>query len=283
MEKFILQFINGITYAGLLFVIASGFTLLFGVMRVVNMSHGVFYILGAYVGYSIQKQTGNWLLAVLAGTVTVGIAAFVLENMLKRVESGLPQVVFTLGFAMMIGDLCLYVWGGLPRTVKEPHFTEMSITLLNLKYPGFRLFALALSVVIGVGMWLMLRYTQLGRILRAGVDNQRMVNALGINIDRIFTLVFVLTGIITGLSGTIGGTYIAFGPRTDYIILTYALVVVIMGGLGSIAGSALGAVIVGLVDSFGRSNIHEVAIFLLMGTLIFVLAFRPRGLLGKEE
>jgi branched-chain amino acid transport system permease protein len=267
MERFILQFINGITYAGLLFIIASGFTLLFGVMRVVNMSHGVFYILGAYVGYSIQKQTGNWLFAVLAGTVTVGITAF----------------VFTLGFAMMIGDLCLYIWGGLPRTIKEPHFTEMSITLLNLTYPGFRIFALALSVVIGIGMWLMLRYTQLGRILRAGVDNQRMVNALGINIDRIFTLVFVLTGIITGLSGTIGGTYIAFGPRTDYIILTYALVVVIMGGFGSIAGSALGAVIVGLVDSFGRSNIHEVAVFLLMGTLILVLAFRPRGLLGKEE
>ncbi len=283
MERYILQFINGITYAGLLFIIASGFTLLFGVMRVVNMSHGVFYILGAYVGYTVQKQTGSWVLAVIAGTLSVGFTAFLVEKVVKQVESGLPQVVFTLGIAMMVGDLCLYLWGGLPRTVNEPRFTEMSITFFGITYPSFRLFALFLSIVIGIGMWVMLRYTQLGRILRAGVDNQQMVNALGINIDRIFTIVFVMTGLITGLSGTIGGTYIAFGPKTDYIILTYALVVVIMGGLGSVAGSALGALIVGLVDSFGRSNVHELAIFLLMGTLIIVLALRPRGLLGREE
>lgn len=283
MNRLLLSFVNGITYAGLLFMIASGFTLIFGVMRVINMSHGVFYILGAYIGYTIQKQTGYWVPAMVVGSIAVGITAFLVQLLVGRVKGTLPQTVLTLGIAMMIGDLCLFIWGGLPITVGEPVFSKTPINLAGSIYPSFRLFVLALSIIIGVGLWIMIQRTQLGRILRAGTDNRSMVSALGINIDRIFTLVFVLTGLITGLSGAVGGTYIAFGPGTDFIMLTYALVVVIMGGMGSIAGSAIGALIVGLVDSFGRTYVHEVAIFLLMGTLIIVLAFRPQGLLGREE
>lgn len=264
-------------------MIASGFTLIFGVMRVINMSHGVFYILGAYIGYTIQKQTGSWVSAMVVGSIAVGITAFLVQLLVGRVKGTLPQTVLTLGIAMMIGDLCLFIWGGLPITVGEPVFSKTPINLAGSIYPSFRLFVLALSIIIGVGLWIMIQRTQLGRILRAGTDNRSMVSALGINIDRIFTLVFVLTGLITGLSGAVGGTYIAFGPGTDFIMLTYALVVVIMGGMGSIAGSAVGALIVGMVDSFGRTYVHEVAIFLLMGTLIIVLAFRPQGLLGREE
>ena len=283
VNQILLQFVNGITYAGLLFMISSGFTLIFGVMRVINMSHGAFYILGAYIAYTLQKQTGNWLIAIIIGGMTVGITAYFVRLLVSRVKGALPQTVLTLGIAMMIGDLCLYIWGGLPITVGEPVFTETPVALLGSTYPTFRFFVLALAIATGSVMWYVLQRTQLGRILRAGTDNRSMTSALGINIDRIFYLVFILTGFITGLSGAVGGTYIAFGPGSDFTILTYALVVVIMGGMGSVAGSALGALIVGVVDSFGRAYVHEVAIFLLMGTLIIVLAFRPRGLLGREE
>ena len=283
LDQFLLQLLNGLTYAGLLFVIASGFTLIFGLMRVVNMSHGAFYLLGAYIGYSVQRQTGNWVLAVIAGTLSVGIAALVLQWLVQRVEGDLPQTLLTLGGALMIGDLCLWVWGGLPMTLKAPQQLKTLVDFGIIQYPGFRLFVLFVAVVVGAGLWYMLYRTQLGRIIRAGVDNRAMVSALGINIDRLFVLVFVLGGLLIGFSGTIGGSYLAFGSGTDFDILTYALVVVIMGGMGSLGGSAIGALIVGLVDSFGRTYMAGVSIFLLSGTLLVVLAFRPQGLFGRAQ
>jgi branched-chain amino acid transport system permease protein len=283
LDQFLLQVLNGLTYAGLLFVIASGFTLIFGLMRVVNLSHGAFYLLGAYIGYSVQRQTGHWVLAVIAGTLSVGIAALVLQWLVQRVEGDLPQTLLTLGGALMIGDLCLWVWGGLPITLKAPQQLKTLVDFGIIRYPGFRLFVLFVAVVVGAGLWYMLYRTQLGRIIRAGVDNRAMVSALGINIDRLFVLVFVLGGLLIGFSGTIGGSYLAFGPGTDFDILTYALVVVIMGGMGSLGGSAIGALIVGLVDSFGRTYMAGVSIFLLSGTLLVVLAFRPQGLFGRAQ
>lgn len=283
LDQFLLQLLNGLTYAGLLFVISSGFTLIFGLMRVVNMSHGAFYLLGAYLGYSVQRQTGNWVLAVIGGTVSVGLAALVLQQLLRRVEGDLPQTLLTLGGALTIGDLCLWIWGGLPMTLKAPPQLKTLIDFGIIRYPGFRLFVLFVALVIGAGLWLMLYRTQLGRIIRAGVDNRAMVSAIGINIDRIFVLVFVFGGLLIGFSGTIGGSYLAFGSGTDFDILTYALVVVIMGGMGSLAGSAIGALIVGLVDSFGRTYMAGVSIFLLSGTLLVVLAFRPQGLFGRSQ
>ena len=283
LDQFLLQVLNGLTYAGLLFVIASGFTLIFGLMRVVNLSHGAFYLLGAYIGYSVQRQTGNWVLAVIAGTLSVGIAALVLQWLVRRVEGDLPQTLLTLGGALMIGDLCLWVWGGLPITLKAPGELKTLVDFGIIQYPGYRLFVLFVAVVVGAGLWYMLYRTQLGRIIRAGVDNRAMVSALGINIDRLFVLVFVLGGLLIGFSGTIGGSYLAFGSGTDFDILTYALVVVIMGGMGSLGGSAIGALIVGLVDSFGRTYMAGVSIFLLSGTLLVVLAFRPQGLFGRAQ
>lgn len=283
MENFLLQLMNGLTYAGLLFVIASGFTLIFGLMRVVNMSHGVFYLLGAYVGYSVEQNTGNWVLAIIAGTLAVGVAALGLQWLVRRVDGDLPQTLLTLGVALMVGDLALWVWGGLPITIKAPPSLKTPISIGDFTYPGFRLFVLAVAIAVGIGLWILLHRTQLGRIIRAGVDNRAMVSALGINIDRIFVLVFVLGGLLIGFSGTIGGSYLAFGPGKDFEVLTLALVVVIMGGMGSLTGSAVGALVVGLVDSFGRTYMAGAAIFLLSGTLLVVLAFRPQGLFGRPQ
>jgi branched-chain amino acid transport system permease protein len=252
-------------------------------MRVVNMSHGVFYLLGAYVGYSVQSATGSWFLAILGGTAAVGVGALALQWLVRWVEGDLPQTLLTLGVALIVGDVSLWVWGGLPIVLKAPPALRQPISAGDFTYPGFRLFVLLVAVLVGIGLWLLLYRTQLGRTIRAGVDNRAMVSALGINIDRIFVLVFLLGGLLIGFSGTIGGSYLAFGPGTDFEILTYALVVVIMGGMGSLGGSAIGALIVGLVDSFGRTYLAGAAIFLLSGTLIVVLGFRPQGLFGRPQ
>ncbi len=288
---------NGVTYGALLFLVASGFTLIFGLLRVVNMSHGAFYLLGAYVGYTVAAWLSGWLgvlgpdaaravgwpLAVLGAAAAVGILAFLLEMLLKRVPGETPQTLLTLALAIMAGDVCLWIWGGLPLTLRPPTVLRQPVLLFGMPYPGFRLFVLAVAILVGVGLYVLLFRTQLGRIIRAGVDNRRMVSALGINIDRLFTSVFVLGGALTGLSGAIGGSYLAFQPGTDFDILTLALFVVVIGGMGSLTGSAMGALIVGLVDSFGRTYLSELSVFLLGGTVMVILAFRPRGLFGRPS
>lgn len=277
------RIVNGLTFAGLLFVLASGFTLVFGLMRIVSMSHGVYYMLGAYLTYTIQSNKGTWAEGVLAATIGVGLLSLLSYFLVRRVKGDLPQTLLTLGLGTMVGDLILWYWGGIPKSIDAPPQIAVPVSIGDFTYPGYRYFVLAAALVIGIGLWFLLQKTQLGRIIRAGVDNRIMVSALGINIDRIFTQVYVLGGLITGFAGALGGTFMAFGPGKDMDILTFALVVVIIGGLGSVAGSAVGAVIVGLVDSFGRTYFSEMAIFLLSGTLIMVLAFRPRGLFGRGD
>lgn len=282
--SFMLKVVNGLTFAGLLFVIASGFTLIFGLMRVVNMAHGVFYLLGAYISYTVAESMGlSWYLAVVASIGSVVILAFVLEKLIKRVTGDMPQTLLTLGFGVMVADLILWIWGGNPKSIDPPDLIRKPVELFGFTYPGYRYFVLVVAVLIGIGLWFLLQKTQLGRIIRAGVDNRTMVSALGINIDRIFTQVFLLGGLLIGIAGVLGGSFLAFGPGKENEILLFALMVVIIGGLGSVPGSAVGAIIVGLVDSFGRSYVSELAIFLLSGTLIIVLAFRPQGLFGKGE
>jgi branched-chain amino acid transport system permease protein len=252
-------------------------------MRVVNMSHGMFYLLGGYVAFTIQRQTNNWVLAIIVGTIAVGIMALLIEKILVFVKSDLAQALLTLGVAVTIRDVCFLIWGGNPILLNTPSFTQNPVQMLSFTYPTYRLFVLILSIIIGLGMWLFLKYTQYGRIIRAGTDNRKMVSALGINIDRTYTIVFLIAGFLTGLSGAVGGTYISFGPGTDFTILSYSLVVVIMGGLGSIPGAAMGAIIVGLVDSFGKTYVPQITNFLLMGSLVIVLLIKPRGLLGRSE
>lgn len=277
------KIVNGLTFAGLLFVIASGFTLVFGLMRIINLAHGVYYILGAYMTWQIQKLGGSWAIGILIATLSVGVMSIISYFLISRVKGDMPQTLLTLGIGQVVADLTLWIWGGLPKTISPPPDISQPVTLFGFTYPSFRYFVLIVAIFLGLGLWFLLQKTQLGRIIRAGVDNRPMVSALGINIDRLFREVFILGGLITGFAGAIGGSYLAFGSGSANDILTFALVVVIIGGLGSVTGSAVGAIIVGLVDSFGRVYLSEMAIFLLSGTLILVLAFRPHGLFGKEE
>lgn len=277
--------LNGITYAGLLFMVASGFTLVFGLMRVVNLAHGIFYLLAAYMGLMIYRLTGNWWLCLVGSSVIVTIFAFVVHATLLRRVQGDDQreTLLTLGISFVIGDLLLANFGGMPQRLAAPALFSTPVSLGIITYPGFRLFVLGIAVTFGLFLWALLRFTQLGRIIRAGVDDRDMVSAVGINIDLAFVGVFMLAGLITGMSGVIGGSYLVFAPGEDIHVLTYSLIVVILGGLGSLGGVALGALAVGLIDSFSKTLAPTFTMFFLFGTLMLVLAFRPHGLLGKER
>lgn len=275
--------LNGLTYGGLLFIIAVGFSLVFGVMRVVNMSHGVMYLFGAYIGLESLLRTGNWWLAVLVAAVAVAVLALILERLIELVTGDMPQTLLTLGITLALSDACLWIWGGLPSTLTPPSLLTGAVSFLGIKFPGFRLAILALATLLGLGIWFLMTRTQLGRLLRAGVNDRQMLSATGVNVGRIFSTTWILGGLLVGLAGAVGGSYISFGPGTEFSVLTLALVVVIIGGMGSIGGSAVGALIVGLVDAFGRSYVGELSSFLLMGTLVIVLAVRPEGLFGRSE
>jgi branched-chain amino acid transport system permease protein len=283
-EFFVIQLLNGISLAGLLFFLASGLTLVFGLMRIVNLAHGGFYLIGGYLGLTIVTATGNfWLALLVAG---VGIAAFGLftERVLLRRLRGqeLPEVLLTVGIATVLGDLALATWGGDPRTVPVPGYLAGSVTLGDITYPRFRLVVTVCAVVIGLVLWYLQQRTRIGAIIRAGVDDRETIAALGINIDRVFTGVFIFGALLAGVAGVIGGAFLSLLPGADVQVLLLGLVVVIIGGLGSLPGAALGSVIVGLADAFGRSELPQIASFILFAPMALVLILRPQGLLGRR-
>lgn len=270
--------LNGVTYSGLLFIVAVGMALVFGVLRVVNMSHGAMYLGAAYIGLTVVQLSDSWLLGVVAACIAGAIAAILLNYVVATVEGDMPQTLLTLGITLAVSDLCLWVWGGLPVRIDPPTLLSQPVSLFGLSYPGFRLFMLGLAVVVGLGLWYLMSRTQLGRLMRAAVDDREMLGALGFDAKTLFISAFIISGVLIGLAGAVGGSYIAFGPGTEFSMLTLALVVVIIGGMGSIPGAAVGALIVGLIDAFGRTYFADLSSFLLMGTLVIVLAIRPQGI-----
>lgn len=274
----VMTILNGITYGGLLFIIAVGLALVFGVLKVVNLSHGVMYLGAAYIALTVVRTTESWPLAVLVACLAGALAAILLNYVVGTVKGDMPQTLLTLGITLAVSDLCLWIWGGFPDRIDPPAPIARPVSILGVTYPGFRLFILVIAILVGLLLWYLMSRTQLGRLLRAGVDDRQMLGALGFNSRTLFISAFLISGTLIGLAGAVGGSYLAFGPGTEFSILTLALVVVIIGGMGSIPGAAIGALIVGLIDSFGRTYFGEFASFLLMGTLVIVLAVRPQGL-----
>lgn len=285
MTQILTILMNGITYGGLLFMCASGLTLVFGLMRVVNMSHGVFYLVGAYLGLVVLQVSGNWVLAILCGGIATAIIAGLLKiSLFERVlGDDLRETLLTLGINLIISDVILAAFGGTPRTVTAPNAIRTSVDLLLFKYPLIRLIILGIAVFEGICLVILIRKTRMGQYIRAGVDDKAMTSALGININMVFTFVFVLGGLLAGFAGVLGGTYLSFTQGFDATILTYSLVVVIIGGIGNLGGAALGALLVGLIDSITKATVANLAMISIFGALMLVLAFKPNGLLGKRS
>ncbi len=284
MQGFLEQTLNGLTFAGLLFLLGSGFTLIFGLMRIVNLAHGGTYLAGGYVGYTVIQTTHNFLLGLAAGAVAMALLGVLLERGLLVHVRGLPmaELLLTLGVAYVMGDMSLAIWGGDPLAIRLPGVLNASSRLGPFVYPNNRLFILGVAAVIAVLLYGLMRRTRLGAIIRAGVDDREMVSALGINIARVFTAVFVLGAFLAGLAGVLGGSLLSLYPGGDSEILTFALVVVVVGGLGTLEGAMVGSLIVGLLVNYGNAYFPELAYFSLFAPMVVILLVRPQGLFGRS-
>jgi branched-chain amino acid transport system permease protein len=279
------QLLNGVTFAALLFLLASGFTLIFGLMRVVNLTHGALYLVGGYIGLTVIRSTGNFFMGVLGAVVSIGILGLVIERGLLRFVRGevLPQVLLTIGLAFIFADMSLVIWGGDPMSIPVPKFLSTSLVIGNLTYPKYRFFVVFVGVVVGLLLWLLQAKTRLGAIVRAGVDDLEMVDALGINIRLVFSGVFLVGAALAGVAGVMGGAFLSLYPGADSDILLLGLVVVIIGGMGSLEGAVLGSLVVGLLDTFGKALFPEFAYFTIFGPMAIMLALRPRGFFGRVQ
>lgn len=287
---------NGITLGGLYFLVASGFTLIFGLMRNVNLAHGSLYLLGGYIGYFVSEWTGYWLLAFPVAFVVVGFVGALLQIFVFRRMEGedLRQTMVTIGISIVLADLMLWSFGGDFFNIRPPGWLSGPVEtffvtgvkrstgdLIFMKYPQVRLAIFFASVVVGVAMWLVLNRTRIGMLIRAGVDDRDMLSATGARIQLVFLGVFVFGAGLAGIAGVVGGTFQSVAPGEDIRFLLASLVVVIVGGMGSITGAALGALIVGLAEQFGSVYFPTYAVVLTFLIMVVVLAFKPQGLMGK--
>ncbi|WP_166303366.1 branched-chain amino acid ABC transporter permease [Bradyrhizobium sp. 2S1] len=288
--------LNGITLGGLYFLVASGFTLIFGLMRNVNLAHGSLYLFGGYIGYAVSTWTGSWILSFIVAFIAVALVGVILQLAVFRRMEGqdLRQTMVTIGLSIVFADLMLWVFGGDFYQVQTPAWLigPVQLPLLTaikssgepvyLQYPLVRLVIFAASVVIGIAMWLALNRTRIGMIVRAGVDDRDILAATGVRIQLVFVLVFALGAGLAGIAGVVGGTFQSLSPGEDTRFLLASLVVVIVGGMGSIPGAALGAVIIGLAEQLGSVYIPTYAIVVTFLIMVVVLALRPQGLLARR-
>ena len=287
---------NGITLGGLYFLVASGFTLIFGLMRNVNLAHGSLYLFGGYIGYAISAWTGSWILSFIIAFLVVALVGVVLQLVVFRRMEGqdLRQTMVTIGLSIVFADLMLWVFGGDFYQIQTPAWLVGPIELplvtavkssgeaVYLLYPRVRLVIFAASVVIGVAMWLALNRTRVGMMVRAGVDDRDILAATGVHIQLVFVVVFALGAGLAGVAGVVGGTFQSISPGEDTRFLLASLVVVIVGGMGSIPGAALGALIIGLAEQLGSVYIPTYAIVVTFLIMVLVLALRPQGLLARR-
>ncbi len=296
-KAFVSAVLNGVTLAGLYFLVASGFTLVFGLMRNVNLAHGSLYLLGAYIGYDVTQWTNNWFLGVIAGTLALGVIGALLQVLVFQRLAGdeLRQTLVTIGISIVAADLMLAVWGGKTYQFTIPEWLDGAIAtpiitaiksngqIVTMRYPFYRLVVFAAAVVIGVGLWLTLNRTKVGMMIRAGVDDRAMLSVSGVNVRLLFVGVFAIGGMLAGFSGVIGGSALSVAPGEDVRYLLASLVVVIVGGMGSITGAAIGALLIGLAEQIGLVYFPTYGVVLTFVIMVVTLALRPQGIMGNAR
>jgi branched-chain amino acid transport system permease protein len=289
---------GGITLGALYFLVAAGFTLIFGLMRNVNLAHGSLYLLGGYLGYEVSEATGSWLLAFPVVFVVVAVLGLILQHQVFRRMEGeeLRQTLVTIGLSVVLADIMLWIWGGQSYTILTPDWLSgpMNLPVISsvrpdtgevtwLRFPAVRIAILIAAIVIGVAMWLILNKSRLGMLIRAGVDDREMLAASGVRIQYVFLAVFAFGAGLAGIGGIVGGTFQSLSPGEDTRFLLASLVVVIVGGMGSIPGAAIGAVVIGLSEQLGLVYAPTYSVVFTFLIMAVVLAFRPQGLLGGRR
>lgn len=336
------QIFNGISYGALLFLLGGGLSLIFGVMRIVNLSHGSYFLLGGYVALSVIKYTGSWYLAIPVAALVIGFVGVVMERLFLRsagaehVRNGvisltigvllaltlarmvpglsgwmmilaagaviavplfvvlsrlsvvpiegdtLRQVLLTVGFAFLFQQAALDIWGGDNQDIKPPAWLTQTVVVGGVFMPVYRIFMILIASVIGLALWLAMERTRLGASVRATVDDAQMARGVGIDTSRISMLIFGLGAFLAALGGVIGGAFLGVYPGLDFQILPLAFAVVIIGGMGSLGGAAVGALVVGLADNLGKALFPEISYFTLYAPMALILAWKPTGLFGRE-
>jgi branched-chain amino acid transport system permease protein len=341
-QFWVVQAFNGVSYGALLFLVGSGLSLIFGVMRIVNLSHGSYFLLGGYIAISVINSTGSWalslpvaalavaalglsmerlflrsqgfeflrngligvglgLLAALAATRAqfignawnpfIAVAAvasvgfyFVLNRVsIVPVETDvLRQVLLTVGFAFLFQQGALDIWGGNNMDINPPNELTQSIVVGGIYLPLYRVFMIIMALAIGIVLWLVMEKTRMGAAVRATVDDAQMARGVGIDTNRISMFIFALGAFLAALGGVIGGAFLGIYPGLDFEMLPLAFAVVIIGGMGSLGGAAIGALAVGLADNFGKALFPEVSYFTLYAPMVLILAIKPTGLFGRD-
>ena len=277
------NFLIGISFGCVLFLLASGLSITMGLMRIVNLAHGALYMVGAYVGLSIAQYTGSFLLAILGGGFCAALIGFIMERgLLRRLyKREMDQVLFTIGLVYILTNLCQWIWGPMPLSGVTPPLLSGSIPMGPVKIPMFRLAMIIFGLAAAVFLWLFQEKTRMGAIIRAGMDNKEMTMGLGINLPLVFTAVFSLGAFVAGLCGLIGAPSLGINLAVGWDALLLGMIVVIVGGAGSIQGALAGGMIIGLVDAYGKAFFPEYAHFSIYMVLIIILLFRPSGLMGR--
>ena len=343
LNFWLIQAFNGISYGALLFLVGSGLSLIFGVMRIVNLSHGAYFLLGGYVALSVIWTTGSWYLAIPIAALSIAIVGLLMERLFLRsegleylrnaiialglavlatlaIDRGIPfigagwiwfvavtaaitiglyfllnrisvvaieadplrQVLLTVGFAFLFQQAALDIWTGNNFDINPPGALSQSVVIGGIYLPLYRVFMIATAVVIGVALWLAMEKTRMGAAVRATVDDAQMARGVGIDTSRISMFIFSLGAFLAALGGVIGGAFLGIYPGLDFEILPLAFAVVIIGGMGSLGGAAIGALAVGLADNFGKALFPEVSYFTLYAPMALILAIKPTGLFGRE-
>ena len=280
----LLQSLNALALGGLLFLLSAGFSLIFGLMRVANLSHGAYFMLGAYVGLSVLQAGFGFIEAILAAGIVVAILGGLIERFLLRrlANRTLAQVLVTLGLAFAIADICLMLWSGDPMQLPAPKWLSQPLRAFGFVFPGYRVFVVEVSIVVALLLWLLIERTKLGAMVRASVDDIQMARGVGIPAQKLFSFIFCLGAALAGMGGVLGGPILSVYPGLDGEMLPLALVVVILGGIGSIGGAFVGSYITSFIYTFGQTLLPAFSYVILFLPMIVILAFRPSGLFGKS-
>jgi branched-chain amino acid transport system permease protein len=283
VEEWATRILNGVTYGGLLFILAAGFTLGLGIMRIVNIAHGALYLLTAYIAWSVYQDTHSFVLTILVCCAAGGLVALALyAGLLQRLhDQPLRQILVTMGVTLIVAEFGVIWWGGYPRTIVPPGSLAGSMSVGVVSFPTYRMFLLGAAVVVAVLLTLLLDRTRVGALVRASVDDEEMARGMGVNVNRLYLFVFAVTGVLAGFAGALGAPFLGAYQGAQFEVLLLALLVSVVGGLGSIKGAFVAAMLIGVIDSVGKSLFPELAYFTLFAPLIVVLAIKPTGLFGK--
>ncbi len=286
LNVFVINLLNGISFGSVLFLLASGLSIIFGLMGILNLSHGALYMVGAYVGWTVAVKYGlNFGLAVLAGGLTAGaLGLFIEQGFLRRLYKQLnEQVLLTFGFVYILTNLCLWIWGPLARPAFTADFLSGSFPIGHWSYPIARAGIIITGLVLAVGLWWLQNRTRVGAIVRAGMDDKEMTMGLGVNLKKVSVVLFFVGSFLAGFAGVIGAQFLGVNLEFGVNILLLALVVIVIGGMGSVEGTLLGSMVIGIIDAFGKALFPGLAMFLIYFVMIIVLLVRPAGLLGRMQ